>query len=149
MTLSRLDWIAGIDFQKRKIRPSKKFQEINEGTMFEKSNNILEEYLLGAATKEVLTKEEIDMAEINMAENPHIASKRFIQLADNLFSLKFVTSCFVDSAKFQFEEMLQNEVTKIRRCFLKSVSNNSLLMNFFIHCVGTNAEYRNLWMILN
>ena len=55
----------------------------------------------------------------NMARIPSKAQQRFNILADNLYSLKFLTSTVADNSKFQYAQFLKNEVELNQDKFLK------------------------------
>ena len=47
---------------------------------------------------------------VNMARIPSKAQKGSQKMADNLFSLKFITSSVVDNEKFQYDQFMTKEV---------------------------------------
>ena len=55
-----------------------------------------------------------------MAQFPSKAQKKFKKLADNFYSLKFITSFVADNAKFQYEQFMTKEVVLNQEKFLKS-----------------------------
>ena len=50
------------------------------------------------------------LSPVNMAQIPLKAQERFQKMADNLFSLKFITSSVADNAKFQYNQFMTKEV---------------------------------------
>ena len=59
------------------------------------------------------------LSPVNMASIPAKAHRRFTRLADGLFSLKFITSAVADNAKFQYNQLLKNEVVRNQDKFLE------------------------------
>ena len=60
------------------------------------------------------------LSPVNMAQFPSKAQKKFKKLADNFYSLKFITSFVADNAKFQYEQFMTKEVVLNQEKFLKS-----------------------------
>ena len=52
---------------------------------------------------------------VNVVEENRFMLRRFLGLASDLHSLKFVTSSLVDNAKFQYDEFVKKEVPKQRQ----------------------------------
>ena len=53
-----------------------------------------------------------------MAVQGALMSKRFVRLADQLYSLKFISSSVADNAKFQYDQFMKKEVVDNKEEFL-------------------------------
>ena len=78
------------------------------------------------------------LSPVNMARIPSKAQKRFQKMADNLFSLKFITSSVADNAKFQYDQFINQEK------FLKFSFKTDGLDSFLYQFVAINADYSDL-----
>ena len=58
---------------------------------------------------------------VNMAEENGFMSRKLLYLANDLHCLKFIASSMVDNAKFQYDEFIKNEVSKIETNFLSLI----------------------------
>ena len=84
----------------------------------------------------------------NMARIPSKAHQRFNILADNLYSLKFLTSTVADNSKFQYAQFLKNEVVLNQDKFLKFDFRTDRGDSFFYSLVAINTNYSDLWKVM-
>ena len=94
--------------QKLNIAPEKKrrFCEGCEQIMVE----ILQKLLECLPTNGIVIVSASSLSPVNMAQIPSKVQERFQKMADNLFSLKFITSSVADNAKFQYNQFMTKEV---------------------------------------
>ena len=94
--------------QKLNIAPEKKrrFHEGCEQIIVE----ILQKLLECLPTNGIVIVNASSRSPVNMAQIPSKAQERFQKMADNLFSLKFITSSVADNAKFQYNQFMTKEV---------------------------------------
>ena len=94
--------------QKLNIAPEKKrrFREGCEQIIVE----ILQKLLECLPTNGIVIVSASSLSPVNMAQIPSKVQERFQKMADNLFSLKFITSSVLDNAKFQYNQFMTKEV---------------------------------------
>ena len=94
--------------QKLNIAPEKKrrFCEGCEQIIVE----ILQKLLECLPTNGIVIVNASSLSPVNMAQIPSKVQERFQKMADNLFSLKFITSSVADNAKFQYNQFMTKEV---------------------------------------
>ena len=82
-----------------------------------------------------------------MALQGALMSKRFVRLADQLYSLKFISSSVADNAKFQYDQFMKKEVVNNKEEFL-SFDMRKQRVDVFLHgYIGINPQYKDLWSI--
>ena len=82
-----------------------------------------------------------------MAVQGALMSKRFFRLADQLYSLKFISSSVADSAKFQYDQFIKKEVVNEKDKFLSFDMKNQRVDVFLRNFIGINPQYKDLWSI--
>ena len=82
---------------------------------------------------------------VNMAEENRFVSRRFLCLANDLDSLKFIASSMAENTKFQFDEFVKNEVPKNRNKFLEFDMRKEYVDGFLSAHSGTCPEYKDFW----
>ena len=81
---------------------------------------------------------------VNIAGIPSKAQKKFQKKADNLFSLKFITSSVADNGKFQCNQFMAKEVVSDQEKLLKFNFKTDHLDSFLYQFVAINANYLDL-----
>ena len=84
---------------------------------------------------------------LNMVNDGTAMWKRFVQLANNLFSLKFVSSHVADNAKFQYDNLLKKTVVQNQEKFSEFDMRKDRVDEFLHSYVGTTNEYKELWEV--
>ena len=82
---------------------------------------------------------------VNMAEENRFVSRRFLRLANDLDSLKFIASSMAENTKFQFDEFVKNEVPKNRNKFLEFDMRKEYVDGFLSAHSGTCPECKDFW----
>ena len=74
-------------------------------------------------------------------------SKRFVRLADLLYSLKFINSFVAGNAKFHYDQFTKKEVVNEKDQFL-SFDMKKLRVDVFLrNYLSINPQYKDLWSI--
>lgn len=110
--------------------------------------NILLKLTERLPTNKLLVVTAASLSPNNMAKSPDQSQKRFKSMADNLFSLKFITSPEADNAKFQFDEFMSNEVLRNKDKFLEFNFKDDRVDEFLYKYVGANKDYVALWKVM-
>ena len=71
---------------------------------------ILQKLLECLPTNGIVIVNASSLSPVNMAQIPSKVQERFQKMADNLFSLKFITSSVADNTKFQYNQFMTKEV---------------------------------------
>ena len=74
-------------------------------------------------------------------------SKRFVCLADLLYSLKFISSFVADNAKFQYDQFTKKEVVNEKDQFLSFGMRKQRVDVFLRDYLSINPQYKELWSI--
>ena len=82
-----------------------------------------------------------------MALQGALMSKRFVCLADQLYSLKFISSSVADNGKFQYDQFIKKEVVNKKDEFLSFDTRKQRVDVFFRDFIGINPQYKDLWSI--
>ena len=82
-----------------------------------------------------------------MALQGALMSKRFVCLADQLYSLKFISSSVADNGKFQYDQFIKKEVVNEKDEFLSFDTRKQRVDVFFRDFIGINPQYKDLWSI--
>ena len=69
-------------------------------------------------------------------------------MADNLFSLKLITSSVADNAKFQYDQFMCKEVVINQEKFLKFNFKTDRPDSFLYQFVAINADNSDLWKVM-
>ena len=83
----------------------------------------------------------------NMAIQGAPMSKRFVRLADLLYSLKFISSFVANNAKFQYDQFTKKEVANDKDQFLSSDMRKHRVDVFLCDYLSINPQYKELWSI--
>ena len=74
-------------------------------------------------------------------------SKRFVRLADLLYSLKFISSFVADNARFQYDQFTKKEVVNEKHQFLSFGMRKQRVDVFLRDYLSINPQYKDLWSI--
>ena len=74
-------------------------------------------------------------------------SKRFVHLADLLYSLKFISSFVADNTKFQYDQFPKKEVVNEKDQFLSFNMRKQRVDVFLRDYLSINPQYKELWSI--
>ena len=83
----------------------------------------------------------------NLAIQSPFISRRFIRLADLLYSLKFISSFVADNAKFQYDQFTKKEVVNEKDQFLSFGMRKQRVDVFLRDYLSINPQYKDLWSI--
>ena len=79
-------------------------------------HNLYTQYIVEASrtliTQYAMVRNVSAISPVNMVEKNRFMSSRFLGLANDLHSFKFVTSSIADNAKFQYDEFVKKEAPK-------------------------------------
>ena len=82
-----------------------------------------------------------------MALQGALMSKRFVRLADQLYSLKFISSSVADNAKFQYDQFMKKEVVNNKEEFLSFYMRMQRVDVFLHGYIGISPQCKDLWSI--
>ena len=99
-------------------------------------------------TNRILVVTASSLSPVNMARIASKAQKKFQKMADNLFSLKFITSSVADNAKFQYDQFMSREAVINQEKFLKFNFKTDRLDSFLYQFVAINADNSDLWKVM-
>ena len=74
-------------------------------------------------------------------------SKRFVRLADQLYSLRFISSSVADNGKFQYDRFIKKEVVNEKDEFLLFDIRKLRADVFLRDFIGINPQSKDLWSI--
>ena len=83
----------------------------------------------------------------NMAIQAAPMSKRFVRLADLLYSLKFISFFVADNARFQYDQFTKKEVVNEKDQFLSFGMRKQRVDVFLRDYLSINPQYKDLWSI--
>ena len=83
----------------------------------------------------------------NLAIQSPFMSRRFIRLADLLYSLKFISSFVADNARFQYDQFTKKEVVNEKDQFLSFGMRKQRVDVFLRDYLSINPQYKEIWSI--
>ena len=99
-------------------------------------------------TNRILVVIASSLSPVNMARIASKAQKKFQKMADNLFSLKFITSSVADIAKFHYDQFISREAVINQEKLLKFNFKTDRLDSFLYQFVAINADNSDLWKVM-